>query len=523
MSSPLPPNVTADQFRAAAAALARVVGEEWVLVEEPRLAPYADHFAMRDPAQHAPSGVVSPTTVEQVQGVLEVARQYRIPVWTVSTGRNLGYGGPAPRKPGCLIIDLKRMNRIIEVNEKHGYAVVEPGVSYFDLYRHLQKTGSKLWIDCAAPGWGGVVGNLLDRGVGYTPYGEHLMAQCGMQVVLSDGTVIETGLGSQPGRRAMHTYKYGHGPTIDGLFTQSNFGIVTRIGIHLMPEPPGYRPYMVAFPREEDIEQVIEIIRPLKLAMLIPNAATNTELHWEAAASVTRAEYYTGPAPLPPSVRRRIMDDLKCGNWNFYGALYGTEREMNNAWQVLEGSFAKVPGATFYFEKDKARQPSFAYRAKLMRGVPNMTEFNTLNWIPNGAHVGFGPVIPVDGKIALEQYQYVRDAANRRGFDYNGEFIIGWRDMHHIFMPIFARDDEKQKAAMVALLNELYDDAERRSQGIYRCHLDYMDRVASMYTWNDGALSKLNHRLKAALDPSGILAPGKSGIWPTNGDGRRSA
>jgi 4-cresol dehydrogenase (hydroxylating) len=115
--------------------------------------------------------------------------------------------------PGTLVLDLKRMNRIIEVNERHAYAVVEPGVSYRDLYRHLQMTDSKLWIDCAAPGWGGVVGNLLDRGVGYTPMGEHfLQQQCGMQLVLSDGTVVDTGMGGQPGRSAEHTYRYGHGP-----------------------------------------------------------------------------------------------------------------------------------------------------------------------------------------------------------------------------------------------------------------------------------------------------------------------
>lgn len=523
MTTPLPPMMTAARFAAAQAAMTRIVGKDWVFFEATRLNGYGDHFAMRDPALHAASGAVCPASVEQVQRVLAVAREYGIPVWTVSTGRNLGYGAAAPRKPGCIVIDMKRMNRIIEVNEKHGYAVVEAGVSYFDLYRHLRKIGSKLWIDCAAPGWGGVVGNMLDRGVGYTPFGEHLMFQCGMQVVLSDGSVIETGLGSQPGRRAQHTYKYGRGPMMDGLFTQSNFGVVTRVGVHLMPEPPGYRPYMVSFPREEDLEQVIELLRPLKLAMLVPNAATTTELHWEAAAQVTRAEYYQGPAPLPPSARRRLMDDLQCGNWNFYGALYGSEREMDNAWQILEGEFRKVAGARFYFEKDKRGQPAFEYRAKLMRGEPNMTEFNTLNWIPNGAHVGFGPVIPVDGRIAQEQYEFVRDAANRRGFDYNGEFIIGWRDMHHIFMPIFPRDDEARKAEMVALLDELYTEAERRAQGIYRCHLDYMDRVAAMYSWNDGALARFNHRLKAALDETGLLAPGKSGIWPASGPGRRTA
>lgn len=96
-------------------------------------------------------------------------------------------------------------------------------MSYFDLYKHLQERGSQLWIDCPAPGWGGPLGNTLDRGVGYTPYGEHFQMQCGMQVLLADGTIVETGLGEVPNSAARHVYPYGRGPSVDGLFTMSNF------------------------------------------------------------------------------------------------------------------------------------------------------------------------------------------------------------------------------------------------------------------------------------------------------------
>ena len=60
------------------------------------------------------------------------------------------------------------MNRILEVNERNASALVEPGVSYFDLYRYIQERKLKLWIDCPDPGWGSVIGNALDHGGGYT-------------------------------------------------------------------------------------------------------------------------------------------------------------------------------------------------------------------------------------------------------------------------------------------------------------------------------------------------------------------
>lgn len=512
---PSPGAIDPARFAEALRAMRAIVGEAFVFAEEPQLVGYRDHFALKPPEAHAASAAVAPKSVEEIQGLLKVAREHGIPVWTISTGRNLGYGGAAPAMPGTLVLDLKRMNRILEVNEKHAYVVVEPGVSYKDLYNHLQRTGSKLWVDCAAPGWGGVMGNMLDRGVGYTPMGEHFLnQQCGMHVVLSDGTVIETGLGSQAGRLAQHTYRYGHGPWIDGLFTQSNYGVVTRIGVQLMPEPAGYRPYMVTFPDEDAIEPLTEAIRPLKLAQLIPNAAASTELLWEAAVEVRRDQYHTGDGPIPPSARRKLMDDLQIGEWNFYGGLYGPPEVMDAHWEVIRDTLASVPGARFHTAESRTGGAAFDYRAKLMSGIPNMTEFGTVAWIPDAGHVGFAPVVPVDGELALKQYRKVRQLSNAAGFDYFGEFIVGWRDMHHIFMPTFRRGDEDEGRRMIELVEALIDDATADKFGIYRTHLDFMDKVAASYDFNDGALAGFNSALKGALDPAGILAPGKSGIWP---------
>ncbi len=518
MNAPLPAGISAADFQAAIAELREAVGRDYVWGnEDPALVSYDDAYAMSGPGTHLPSAAVAPKGVEQIQAVLAVARRYRIPLWTISTGRNYAYGGPAPRRPGFIVLDLKRMNRIIEVNEKHGYAVVEPGVTYFDLYRYLQEKGIKLWIDPAAPGWGGVLGNLVDHGAGYTPYGDHLLMQCGMQVVLADGTVVETGMGAVPGSRAGHVHRYGLGPWVDGLFTQSNFGIVTRVGIWLMPEPPGYRPYLVTFENEEDLEQVTDLVRPLKLNMVIPNAATTVGLIWDAAIRVTRAQYHQGPAPVPVSTLRKIGQDLGIGLWNFYGALYGPERIMDNNWKLIEDSFRQVKGAKFYFEADRRDDPTFRYRADLMRGIPSMTEYSVLNWGgANGAHTDFSPISAVTGAEAMKQYVMIRDRMHEFGFDYVGEFLVGWREMHHIAFLLYDRLDEDECARGAELFRLLVEDAAAAGYGEYRTHLDYMDQIADTYNWNDRALWRLHERLKDGLDPDGILSPGKMGIWPAS-------
>jgi FAD/FMN-containing dehydrogenase len=99
------------------------------------------------------------------------------------------------------------MNKIIEVNEEYAYAIVEPGVSFFDLYNYVQEKKLKLWPSCPAIGWGSVLGNTLERGFGYTPNGEHSQQQCGMEVVLPNGEIVRTGMGAMEGSKTFALFK----------------------------------------------------------------------------------------------------------------------------------------------------------------------------------------------------------------------------------------------------------------------------------------------------------------------------
>lgn len=99
------------------------------------------------------SAAVAPARVEEVQQIVRTANRYRIPLYPISTGRNLTYGGSAPTMRGSVVVDLKRMNRILEVDEKRAFALVEPGVSYFDLYQYIRDRNLKLMLDVPDPGW----------------------------------------------------------------------------------------------------------------------------------------------------------------------------------------------------------------------------------------------------------------------------------------------------------------------------------------------------------------------------------
>lgn len=242
MSRVLPPGVDGKHFDKAVAALRRELGAQWVITEESAgLAEYRDTFAILDAEHCAPSAAVRPGSVEDVQKVMRIAGEYGVPLSPISRGKNLGFGGASPRLSGAVVLDLSRMNRIIEVDETFGYALVEPGVSFIELAEHLRENDSDFWLDVPDLAWGSVLGNTLERGVGYTPYGDHLAIQCGMEIVLPDGDVVRTGTGALPGSRTAQLAKYGYGPQYDPMFTQSNFGVVTKMGVWLFPKPAGHR------------------------------------------------------------------------------------------------------------------------------------------------------------------------------------------------------------------------------------------------------------------------------------------
>jgi len=348
--------------------------------------------------------------------------------------------------------------------------------------------------------------------------------QCGMEVVLANGDVVRTGMGAMPGNNTWQLFKYGFGPYVDGIFSQSNFGIVTKMGIWLMPEPAGYRPYMITFEREEDIAEVIEILRPLRLNNVIQNAATIRSLVLDAAISSTKSQYYSGAGPIPDSVARKIMVDQEIGMWNFCGALYGPPPIADALWTVIRDAFAKVPGAKFYFPEDRKRRPDILiHRAETMRGIPKLTEFNFLNWAGGGGHIGFSPVSPTTGTDALKQYRMVSGRVREYGFDYMGLLAIGFRELHHVTVIVYDKTNPDERQRLDKLFNVLVQEAAAEGYGEYRTHIRYMDAIAGTYKWNDNALMKMHQSIKDALDPKGILAPGKSGIWPKHlRDGRQA-
>ncbi|MCB2065283.1 MAG: FAD-binding oxidoreductase [Erythrobacter sp.] len=493
----------------ARAALQRALGADKCFFEQLDRTSYQDKFAIDD-AGHHPAGAVAVESVQEVQAVLQIANDYRLPVFPIARGKNLGYGGTAPVLAGSVVLDMSRMKRI-EFDERLGTVLLEPGVGFYDLYDYIQQHNLPYWLSTPGNSWGSVMGNALDRGVGYTPYGEHTKNICGLEVVLANGEVVRTGMGAFSDAPTWQAYPFGFGPGWDQMFVQSNFGVVTKMGMWLMPEPESLMGMDVEFDRPEDLKVMVDTIAPLRRERLLTQSPSIGNWMRAAAVLTTRDQWTSEPGALSDSVIDAIRRQFNIGWWGVSLRLYGREEVNRAAFRVLNDAIGAAGPMSVRPTEWRRGEP---IERTGWTGTPMTFPMQNVNWYGGrGGHIGFSPIIPQDGDAALAQFRRTYARYQEYGVDYQGSFAFGERHLTNVNAMIFNKDDPEFMARIDPFFRQLVADAKEQGYGEYRTHLDYMDLVAGSYDFGNGALLRMNEMVKDALDPNGVIAPGKSGIW----------
>jgi 4-cresol dehydrogenase (hydroxylating) len=529
-----PPGIEPAVFTTALEGFRTAVGPEWVFTSDDDLDLYKDAYSpfWGEPEERLASAAVAPASVEQVQQVLRIANAYRIPIYPISTGRNLGYGGSAPVYSGSVVLDLKRMNRILDVNERNASCLVEPGVSYFDLYRHLREHKLKLWIDCPDPGWGSLIGNALDRGNGYTmaPYRDHFGAHCGMEVVLANGDLVRTGMGAMPGAQTWQQFKYGFGPYLDGIFSQSNYGVVTKMGFWLMPEPESFRSGTVQVYRYQDLYPLVDLLAELENSkVMMATTRVESPLLFGAFKGPPPGDDLTALRATPGGATVEALEAFATGNkvpyWSVILRFYGSAKVTAAHWEYAQERFAAIRGATFQegdfyqFPLSDEQRESIMDKAPL--GIPSLEAFamggrTPTNPTPSLGHIWFSPIIPMSAQSVQECDRVFRTAFKEWGVNPLGlplPQLYNERTFFQIYgFPI--SHDAQVNAKNRDTFRRMIKLAAEHGWGEYRTATAFMDDCAETYSFNNHALRRLQETLKDAIDPNGILSAGRYGIWP---------
>jgi 4-cresol dehydrogenase (hydroxylating) len=492
------------------------------------------------PTGHRIPAIVRPGNRHEVQECLRTANRRHCPVYPISSGRNWGYGSRVPASSGCVLLDLGRMNQILDFNEELGYVTVEPGVTQAQLQAFLAEHKSRLWMDStgASPDCS-VIGNTVERGFGHTPYGDHFAHSCAYEVVLPSGEVLDTGFGRFPAASAAPLYRWGVGPVLDGLFSQSNFGVVTRMTIWLMPAPEYFQAYYFQCPEPAQLPAVIDALRPLRM-----NGTIRSSSHIGNDYKVLSAlEQYPwketgGRTPLQGDVMKKMRHDLRIGAWNGSGALYGTKAQVKEARRLLREALKDKAARLQFLDDDRlAMAERFAsiyqmltgWNLKrtlavlrpvygLMKGIPTDRPLASTYWRkrmpppdnmdPDRDGCGLlwcSPVAPNDGRHARLITTMASEIILRHGFEPMISLtVLTDRTLSCILSLGYDRDVAGEDDRAMGCYRELLDRLALQGYYSYRLSVGAMNSMGEPGTYH-----KLLEELKQTLDPNGILAPGR--------------
>ena len=513
LRSPVP----AAAVEAARRRLVDALGADAVLADDAAVAEFRDPYG--DPADPAdvdaqPSFVVQPSSVDEVREVVRVAAECGVPLWTCSTGRNYGYGGAAPVVDGSVVLSLRRMNRILEIDEDAAYALVEPGVTFLDLHAELRRRGCRLWMSVPDLGWGSVVGNSLEHGYGYTVTGDHASAVCGMEVVLGTGDVLRTGLGAMTGSRMWQRHKRGFGPSLDSLFLQSNLGVVTKLGVWLMPQPESFTTGSIACHADGGVVALVDALRPLVLDGTVHGVPLLVSSPEPAGG---RPSPFADTSGLPRE--QRLAAALPRARWEARVAFYGPAEMVRAREQVVRRRMAGVPGVEVDLRSYAGDvTPDRLHPLDLVpAGVPNMLLMDMLkrHLGERFGHLDYSPVIPFEGAAVARHDRMARDIAGEHGLQVALAWLASSRSLVGAGMVLFDAGDAGEREAARRAVRRMHEQGREWGWCEYRAHPALHDTVAELLDFGDHALSRVYTALKDALDPAGTLSPGSHGIWPS--------
>jgi 4-cresol dehydrogenase (hydroxylating) len=484
--------------------------------------------------------ILRPTTREQVQQSLRVAGEYGIPVYPISTGKNWGYGSAAPASDGCVLMDLSRMNRILDFNEELGYVSVEPGVTQGQLFQFLRNRNSRLWID----GTGSspecsLIGNTIERGFGHTPYGDHFANVCGFEIVLATGEVLETGLARFAGAPAAPVYRWGVGPSLDGLFTQSNLGVVTRMTFWLMPAPEYFQAFFFRCDADNGLPAIVDALRRLRMSGTL-RSSIHIGNDYKVLGGMQQYPWDEtgGSTPLTPDRMQDFRRRFNFGAWNGSGGLYGTRAQVAEARRLLRRELAgKVNRLQFLDDRRLALASRFSglfgmisrwdlSRALqlvrplygLLKGEPSDRPLASAYWRkrtppPEKMHPdrdGCGllwcsPVAPAEGRHARILASLASETLLRHGFEPMLSItLITDRALICVISITYDREAPGEDDRAMACYADLQEQLSAKGYTPYRLGIQSMGEMKA-----EGAYASLLADIKRAADPKGILAPGR--------------
>jgi FAD/FMN-containing dehydrogenase len=449
-------------------ALQKIVGNNYVSNQAEER-----YFYGRDPGlmpPHEPDYVVMPKTTEEVQEIIKLANREKVPI--TPKGGGLALTGLVIPLKGGIVMDLKRMDRILEVNEKASYAVVEAGVTHGALKSYLQKYHPRLRHSIPdSPAIATIAANAVIHGQGRLSQqrGFNSDMVSGLEVVLGTGEICRIG------SCAVSSSWFSKGPPLpdlSGLFLGwfGSTGVITKLGIKLYPCKK-IRDVMLFLTDKADL--VPEIIRKLAYTEMIEDIVVTAQ-------------------PLPLRFKG-----------NFYILLYITgdseeeiEFKKKMAWGALLVYFESRDGGFVSVTPDM--KPAF-----LAMPSKDTTRFADVS--KGGGFEYSGPIAPIDKYPPYLEKLEELAAKYKLFYSSAARVIDGGHSMMFSFSYTFNRANPDEMKRAKAALDEAAKFALEEDGVIWKPNIDEQRMVMEKM---DPNTLKVMTSIKHLLDPNRIMNPG---------------
>ena len=457
---------TAASDESVLARLRAIVGAEFVMIDAARMEPYAQD-AVKE--KFPPEAVVLPRTAAEIQALLRLANEARFPV--TARGGGVGYTGGAVPVEGGIVIGTDRMNSIREINPDDLYVVAEPGVTTYALQQAVEALGLFYPPDPASYKNSFLGGNIAENagGMRSAKYGVTKHYVMGLEVVTPTGEIIRTG-----GR----TSKNVVGFDLTGLMCGSEgmLGIITEATLRLLPLPEATRTVRATF---HTMREACACVTRFTRARITPVAI---EVLDRNAINAVEAEYAFGL-------------DQKAGALLIV-SVDGARSEVERASLAVERVLREGGGFDVLRAVTKEQEDGLWDVRRALS--PAMKKYGTLK---------LNEDVVVPRSRVPELIEEVEEIGRR-----HQTFVVnfghaGDGNIHVNFM--CAREDAEAVRRARAAVRETFAVAVKLGgtisgeHGIGYVKAPYLDMAVGETT------IETMKRIKRALDPNGILNPGK--------------
>jgi FAD/FMN-containing dehydrogenase len=464
--------------------LAKIVGSDFVSTSQADLYIYSHDMTQAEASW--PDIVALPKSLEEVQAIICLANKEKIPVTPYVAGGNIG-GLAIPLKGGILL-DLKRMDRIIEVNDTDMYAVVEPGVTFGHMKAHLEKYHPNLMYTYAfSPPSTGVITNALVQGLDNLSfrYGAASHWVSGLEVVLPTGELVR--IGSCAVSKTWQAIVPL--PELAGLFLgwQGTTGVLTKMAVSLWPKPKHIAGLNFQL---MDMEGAYELLRVLSRTR-VPDDVIGTSY---ALGRVSQMAMEHKKASIYPARTKGSDEPEFTVSVEISG---NTKDELDAKAKVIE---EVVKGELKGIKPIGPRPSPGAYAGFPMQALPVLSGGGGLTWVGTYGPMSRWLETAKKGCELQDKYNITRSCYTRV---MNEGHFVGLRWM----LPYDKGDPETVKRVEALCLEQL----ELVLDTGFVPYKTPVWAIRKLEERADPNWVKLHRRIKEMLDPNNILNPGRWG------------